>query len=173
MGIKWICCVGLLMISSAIGFAKSKALDQRVRRLCQWKRVLMMIQGELRFHRATLWECFEEVSGKAEEPFGTFFGKVAERIGQKEEGGFEKIWDEEYKNLLKSGNFPKDDASLLELFGESLGHLDLTMQMEQLEHAMDQAGENIRQAREQREKKGDLYRTMGISVGVLLALLVI
>lgn len=173
MYIKMLICTGCFAASSMVGFLKSRALDRRVTRLYQWKRSIMLVQGELRFHRAALWECFEEVSGRMEEPFSSFFGKLSERLQRKEEGGFERVWEEESGELIRTGNFPGEDRALLEFFGGSLGHLDLTMQMDQLELALFQTDESIRKAGEQKEQKGKLYRTMGVTVGMLLALLII
>ena len=173
MYIKIFVCAGFLAASTMIGFTKARLLEQRVTRLCQWKRCLMLVQGSLRFHRAALWECFEEVSERAQEPFASFFGKVSERLQKKEEGGLYHIWEEQSKELIGTGNFAKEDAPLLELLGESLGHLDLPMQMDQLELVLLQTDENLRQAREQKEQKGKLYQTMGVTVGMLLVLLVI
>lgn len=173
MYIKIFVCTGFLLASSMFGFSKARALEQRVTRLCQWKRSLVLVQGSLRFHRAALWECFEEVSERTQEPFASFFGKVSERLQKKEEGGLHQIWEEESGKLVSSGSFAKEDAPLLELLGESLGHLDLTMQMNQLELVLLQTEENLRQAREQKEQKEKLYQTMGVTVGMLLVLLII
>ena len=173
MYIKLVVCAGFLAASSMIGFTKARALEQRVTRLFQWKRSLVLVQGSLRFHRAALWECFEEVSERVEEPFSSFYGKVSERLQKKEEGGFSKIWEEASGELVRDGSFAKEDAPLLELLGESLGHLDLTMQMDQLELVLLQTDENFRQAREQKEQKEKLYQTMGVTVGMLLVLLII
>lgn len=55
----------------------------------------------------------------------------------------------------------------------SLGYLDLTMQAESLNLAAMQVEEVIKTAEEQRQTRGKLYRTMGVSVGALLTLLII
>ena len=77
------------------------------------------------------------------------------------------------KRLLYTEGLQKEDAQLLELLRSSLGYLDLTMQTETLNLAMTQTEESIRQAKEMQERKGKLYQTMGVTVGALLALLII
>ena len=67
----------------------------------------------------------------------------------------------------------KEDAKLFEMLEGSLGYLDLTMQMESLKLAIFQVEDEIKTAEEQRQTRGKLYRTMGISAGTLLTLLMI
>lgn len=173
MYLKIIVCIWILAAFSMMGFAKARALDMRVTRLCQWKKVIVLVQGELRFHRATLWECFGEVSERTEEPFLSFFQNISKRLQKKEEGGFWNVWEDESGKLQKNGGFPREDADLLNVFGSGLGHLDLTMQMNQIELAILQTEDRIRLAKEQKEQKGKLYQTMGVTVGMLMVLLLI
>ena len=51
---------GLFFLSSAaaIGFLKAEELKERVKQLHELKRMIMFLQGELRFHRAELSEAF-------------------------------------------------------------------------------------------------------------------
>ena len=51
---------GLLLIGSAaaMGFLKAEELKKRVSGLSELKRMMVLLQGELRFHRAILSEAF-------------------------------------------------------------------------------------------------------------------
>lgn len=166
---------GLFLLSSAtaIGFLKAEELNERVKRLQELKRVIMILQGELRFHRAELSEAFENVAERVEAPFESFLYKMAKELEQGNSGGYSVVWRENSKKLLKSEGFLKEDALLLELLGNSLGYLDLTMQTENLNLALIRTEEAIEHAKEQQKSKGKLYQTMGVTVGALLTLLMI
>lgn len=173
MYIKIIGCLFLMGSAAAIGFLKAEELNDRVKKLKELKRMMVLLQGELRFHRATLSEAFENVAVKVEEPFGEFLKETANRLEARESAGFDAVWKEMSKGLLFSEGFLKEDERLLELLGGSLGYLDLTMQTETLNLAMIQTEEAIKLAKEQQESRAKLYQTMGITVGALLTLLII
>ena len=173
MYIKIIGSLFLMTSAAAIGFLKADELNERVKQLKELKRMMILLQGELRFHRAVLSEAFENVSERVEEPFASFLKEVAEGVEKKDLGGFERVWNEMSRQLLRGDGFAKEDEMLLEMLGSSLGYLDLTMQTETLNLAVLQAEDAIKLAKEQQEAKGKLYQTMGVTAGALLTLLII
>lgn len=173
MYIKAIGGIFFLSSAAAIGFLKAEELKERVKQLQELKRMIMFLQGELRFHRAELSEAFENISERMGEPFKRFLQETAKKLEQREAGGFEGIWRENLKILLHTEGFVKEDTQLLELLGSSLGYLDLTMQTENLNLVLIRTEEAIEYAKKQQESKGKLYQTMGVTVGALLTLLII
>ncbi len=173
MYIKIVGSLFFMCSAAAIGFMKAEELKVRVKRLQELKRMMLLLQGELRFHRAALSEAFESVAERMEEPFQSFLSETAGRLEQREAKGFEGIWEEMSGKLLQTEGFQKEDERLLEVLRNGLGYLDLAMQTETLNLAMIQAEEAVRIAKEQQESRGKLYRTMGVTVGALLTLLII
>lgn len=163
----------LMGSAAAIGILKADELKERVDHLSELKRMMVLLQGELRFHRAALAEAFENVSGHTKEPFSMCLKEMAEKLEKRDSGGFCKIWSEMSEKLLKETRMEKSHSVILETLGNSLGYLDLTMQTETLNLAILQAEDAIKNAKEQLEAKGKLYRTMGVTVGALLTLLII
>lgn len=173
MYLKIIGSLFLMISAAAIGFLKAEELQERVKRLQELKRMMILLQGELRFHRAGLSEAFESVAERVEEPFRGFLNETAQRLEQREMGGFDSVWQETAKKLLWKEGFLKEDVQLLELLRSSLGYLDLKMQTETLNLAILQTEDAIKLAKEQQESRGKLYQTMGVTVGALLTLLII
>lgn len=173
MYIKIIGGIVLIGSSAAIGYLKAEELTTRVKMLTEWKRMLVLLQGELRFHRATLSESFENVADRVKQPIRDFLRQTAGKINAMDQGGFEKVWSETGKQLLLKDGFLKEDGQLLETLKSSLGYLDLTMQTETLNLAILQTEDAIQYAKEQQKVKGKLYQTMGVTVGAILTLLII
>ena len=173
MYIKLIGSLFLLGAAASIGFMKSEELVERVKNLQEMKRMMILLQGELRFHRAALSEAFGNVAERVKEPFCSFLREMGERLERREESGFDEIWGETSAKIVVSEGMKKEDGQLLELLKNSLGYLDLTLQTETLNLAILQTEEMIKRAKEQQERKGKLYQTMGITVGALLILLII
>ena len=172
MYIKLLGSLFLLGSAASIGFLKSEELAERVKMLQELKRMMIFLQGELRFHRASLAEAFENVSERVGEPFGSFLKETGKRLEEKG-AGFEEIWEETSAKLLNAEGLKKEDGQLLEVLKNSLGYLDLTLQTETLNLAILQTEDSIKKAKEQQERKGKLYQTMGVTVGTLLVLLII
>ena len=173
MYIKIFGSIFLLTSAAAIGYLKADELKERVRCLNALKRMMILLQGELRFHRAILSEAFQNVSERAEKPFDIFLGELAKELESRHSGTFLTVWDEKTDKLLTNEGFKKEDKVLLEQLGNSLGYLDLTMQTETLNLAILQTDDAIMNAKEQLEIKGKLYQTMGVTAGAFLTLLII
>ena len=173
MYIKIIGSLILLGTATAIGCLKAEELEKRVRVLKELKRMIIFLQGELRFHRAELSEAFESVAERVSDPFRSFLRQAGEELGQKKSGCFESVWNQYSEKLLQMEVFLKEDAKIFEMLEGSLGYLDLTMQTDSLNMVIFQVEEAIKMAKEQQETRGKLYKTMGISVGALLTLLLI
>ena len=173
MYLKIIGSLFLLTSAASIGYLKAENLNERVRLLKGFKRMMLCLQGELRFHRAVLWEAFENVSKRLGNPFSTFLEEISCRLESKEYESFELLWEEMSQLFLRKEGFAKEDRALFELLGASLGYLDITMQSDSLNLVIQQTDEHIERAKEQLQKKGKLYQTMGITMGAFLVLLII
>ena len=173
MYLKIIGSLFLLTAAASIGFLKAENLNQRVKLLKELKRMMLCLQGELRFHRAVLWEAFENVSKRVGDPLTSFLKEISCRLESKNYENFELLWEETSKLFLWKEGFAKEDRLLLEMLGNGLGHLDITMQNDSLNLVISQTDEHIERANEQFQKKGKLYQTMGITMGAFLVLLVI
>lgn len=173
MYLKIIGSLFLLTSAASIGYLKAENLNERVKVLKEFKRMMLCLQGELRFHRAVLWEAFENVSKRVGKPFSSYLKEISCRMESKKYESFELLWEETSQLLLRKEGFAKEDRQLFELLGASLGHLDITMQSDSLNLAILQTDEHIERAKEQLQKKGKLYQTMGITIGAFLVLLII
>lgn len=173
MYIKIFGSVILLISTTAIGFFKAKELKKRVFCLMELRRTMIMLQGELRFHRAALSEAFENVSKRVEEPFSVFLLEASKRIEKRQFGDFGCIWGEMKEELMTCTSLKNEDKYLLEQLGRGLGYLDLEMQTESLNQVIYQTEEVIKSAKEQKEIKEKLYQTMGVTAGAFLVLLII
>ena len=173
MYLKIIGSLFLLTSTASIGYLKAENLNQRVKLLKEFKHMMICLQGELRFHRAVLWEAFENVSKRVGNPFAAFLEEISCRLDSKEYESFELLWEETSRPLLRKEGFAKEDRQLFEMLGASLGYLDITMQSDSLNLVILQTDEHIERAKEQFQKTGKLYQTMGITMGAFLVLLII
>lgn len=173
MYLKMIGCLFIMASTVGIGYEKSEELAERVRKLEEFKSMMLFLQGELRFHHAALAEGFENVSERVSEPLKSFLKNNAERLEEREETNFIRIWQEETTRLLANSGFRKEDKTLFDDLQRSLGYLDLELQTETLNETIFRTAEVISRAKEEQRMKGRLYRTMGVTAGAVLTLLII
>lgn len=173
MYLKILGCIFIMASTAAVGWEKAEELKERVKRLEELKQMMMFLQGELRFHRASLSEGFENVAERIRDPLKTFLKETAEQLEKRDGQSFEKIWERAEMSLLAAPGYRKTDAELLGVLRGGLGYLDLELQTETLNQAIVRAGEAVLAAKEEQNRKSRLYRTMGVTVGAVLALLVI
>lgn len=173
MYLKILGCLFIMTSTIAIGWGKAEELKERVKRLEELKSMMLFLQGELRFHHAALSEAFENVSERIGEPLREFLRETAERLEKREGEGFEAIWDEASEKLLTKEGFRAEDGQLLDYLRGSLGYLDLALQTETLNQTIFRTDEALAAAKEEQRQKGRLYRTMGVTAGAVLTLLII
>lgn len=173
MYLKIIGCLFIMTSTIGIGWEKAEELKERVKMLEELKCMMLLLQGELRFHHAALSEAFENVSVRVREPLCSFLRETAERLEKREGKSFEKIWDDASQSLLSGTGFRAEDGRLFELLRGSLGYLDLEQQTETLNQTIFRTEEAIGAAKEEQRQKGRLYQTMGVTAGAVLTLLVI
>ena len=173
MCLKILGSIFLIASAATIGCMKADELRQRVKSLNELKRSMILLQGELRFHRATLSEAFENISGRVKYPFDKYFEEISKALETENSVGFLSLWSEMSEKIISDAGLKKEDKALLELLGGSLGFLDITMQIENLNLTILQTEDAISSAKEQLTVKGKLYQTMGVTVGAFLTLLII
>ena len=71
------------------------------------------------------------------------------------------------------GSLLQEEQELLLRLGQELGTLDLEEQVRSLQHCLDQWRQHIEGLQRKVESHGRLYRGIGVSVGVFLAILLL
>ena len=115
----------------------------------------------------------ESFTGRAAVSQSRTLKTLAEKLREYQSESFESLWECVAGELVLTEGFLKKDIQLLEILGNGLGYLDLTMQTEILNRAQIRTEEEILEAKKQLESKGKLYQTMGITAGALLTLLIV
>lgn len=104
---------GLFLLFSgcfSLGIGKSRGLKKRLELLRELKKLLLLLSGEIRCAKTPLPEAFRKIGRKAEDPFGTFFQKVAEELtGEKQETAGDRFFqaDEAFEGKSPDAGRPE------------------------------------------------------------------
>ena len=169
--LKLLGAVLVLIGGSSMGLCAARELRQRSRTLEQFLAALDQIQAELSFRLTPMPELLQQLGQASEEPLKTFFQTCEGGLSALGEVSFSVVWNralrEEALALL-----PEDRLSLEQL-GAVLGRYDAEGQRTTLESVRVRLSQCLEDARGKQKKMGRVYRTLGVSAGVLCVLLLI
>lgn len=166
--------VGLGMIffaCSAIGVTAAWELKRRIRSLRDLEEAMMLLQGEIRYARATLPEAFQHVGQRAAPSCRPFFestGKLMEQLKHKSAREAMQSCAEE---KLKNQGLKREDLERLYRVGEQLGYLDQEMQIKGIEFYIEQQKAACSDAEKEYKEKERVYHCLGVMGGLFLVIL--
>lgn len=159
---------GSVMLVSAcflVGFLRSKALYKRRDFFKSFIVFLSSLETNLRYNSSDI---FTLVSMCAE------CCKLKHlSIDKNADKPFVSAWNERVSELPDSFSLKKADRELLVEFGSQLGKSDLDGQLKHVELYKAIFSNQLSLANEEIAKKSKLYKTMGLFVGISIALLII
>ena len=165
----------LIVIFAGIGFGFHKAAKEQ-RRLEQGiaiKRMLYLLQGEIRYGFTPLPEAVLKISTKTEKEYQPFLKNVAKQLETHSEESFAKVWQQAAEKKLKQVIYEPKFYEILKNMGETIGYLDQQMQEKTILLTIEQLDDQIFLMKDQVVKNCKMYRSLGISLSVLIVIIVL
>lgn len=145
-------------------------MRKRIQALKQLLRFFSHVSRELEFGREPLPEIFEKMAVRSQKPLADFLKKTAEDM-QTDKAYLYEIFSRNVQRYMACSDLEKEDLQLLTAFGHELGYPDRQLQIHTVENYL----QEIRQRTEGLEKAYPescrLFRVLGISAGMLAAVL--
>ena len=158
---------GMVMIVAAcsgLGFRQALLYSRRIKECEQIARSVQLLLGEIRFRHLPLEEAMRRAGMVESGPFAVFLGRLAGRLSGCDGGSFYALWQEELEVYLGQ-SLLGEEAELLRYLGQQLGQFDLEAQLGNLSRFLDQW------RMQTEERKGRLYRYLGVFAGFFLVIL--
>lgn len=168
---KLIGAVLILFGGSSMGICAARELQKRSHTLTQFLAALEQIQAELSFSLTPMPELLQRLKKESEEPLKSFFGICAEGLSGLGDTSFSSVWNQALR--LEILALRPEDCIPLEQLGTVLGRYDAEGQRATVGNVCVRLSQQLADAREKQEKMGRVYRTLGISAGVLCVLLLL
>ena len=167
MYLKIIGIVLIMMSASLMGYLFSKDYIERINRLEQIQKMLILLKGEISYSNNSVQEALENISEMIEGKVGEFVAKVQESFKKSEMPlSVDNIFDK--KSSLKS-----EDKNSLKDFGRGLGITDRQTQINNIEKYQSQIQLTIKELKAEKNEKCKLYRMLGITCGAFLGIVLI
>jgi len=171
--IKAIGIVIIILTSSGLGFIYANDLKKRILQMKSLKKIIIMLDGEIKYANAQLPEAFYSMSKRLEQPFAEFFLKVSEELRAFEGATFREVWNRHVETNLDQTRLTIKDKSLLKSLGENMGYLDREMQHNSITLYLEQLEKEIEEAECEVQTKTKVYHSLGVMGGLFLAIILI
>ena len=164
--LKWITLIGILTISSYIGFLKSKTYENRVIELNKFQNALVMFKSKIEFTYEPLKNIFEDISKVIYGDCDNIFFYVLQNEGNIYESWTQAVNKSHY-NLLQ------EDKEIIKMMGKLLGKTDIKGQVNEIALTQNLIEKQIEKAELEKNKNVKLYKTMGVIMGLGICIILI
>jgi stage III sporulation protein AB len=154
----------LIAVGTFAGYMESHRLAMRVEQLEAFLRFLSAAQTEIRFAALPVEQIVQRHGGEIE--FLRICGDCC-----KTDISFLSAWKTGVQSGTKGRGFLAGDIGLLYGFGEGFGASDTEGQLSHCALYSELITENLKNAREEKNRKSKLYQTLGVFSGMAAALL--
>ena len=164
-GIKYILLVVIFSLSTLIGLAISKSYENRVIELREFKNILNALKIKIKFTYEPLAEIFKQISNKNETNVEKIFGQMANQITYY---STKDVWE----NCIQEADISikQEDKDILKKLGKLLGQTDVEGQVSEIEVTESFLNMQIEKAEEEKKKNQKLYKTLGITLGMIFVI---
>lgn len=171
--LKYIGAVIVCVSGFVLGLKKAFIVEERLELLNEFEKSVLLLRGEIRYSSATLPEAVLSVGNRINGSLKNFYNSLYECLMNSPGISFAKLWEEQCELFFDKEEIHSDDKKMFMELGKLLGHLDIDMQLKNIELCISRLKEQQKNAAEDIKNKSKLYKTIGLSGGALLTLLLL
>ena len=134
------------------------------------KDILNIFKAKINFTCSTIQEIFSQIHIDNPNNIGEIFGKANIYI---ENHTAKESWEMALETEKSKTNFSAEDINILKTLGEMLGETDLEGQVSQIELTQNLLESQIKEAQEEKLKNSKVCKTLGITVGLAIGIILI
>ncbi len=168
--IKYILIFFIFAIFSLIGNLYSKKYSNRLYELEKINGLLNIFKAKIKFTCLTIQEIFNQIYEENKDNIGEIFKNASDYMNEESS---KKAWEKSLENATKKTNFNEEDITTLKTLGKMLGNTDMAGQVSQIELTEQMLLERIENAKVEKKKNSKLYKTLGITAGLAIAIILI
>lgn len=161
----------VILATTFMGIRKADVIKEEYRQMEYLKRLLSMLESEMRYARAHLGEIFAHLACHVKEPYREWLIAMQTDMNRRDCDTFERIWKHEIDSHLRSSGLPAGEIIRLKHLGEQIGGIDLKFQLRILEVYQNQLDLSMSEIWDGMKNKIRLCHCLGIMSGMLIAVL--
>lgn len=166
--IKYILLILIVVFSSYIGILLGQRYVMRVKELKEVKMAFSIFLSKIKFTYEALPQVFGEIATSIKGNIGSIFQQASQNMKQQEAGmAWEKALEETKTNLTS------EDIEVLKSLSPLLGKVDLEGQAREITLVDTFLDTQLEKAEEMCRKNNKLYKNLGVTVGIAIAIIMI
>lgn len=166
--IKYICIILVFFITFLIGYLISKKYSNRVEELKELQIALDILENKIKFTYEPLSDIFAEMKKLLKGNIANLFEEISINLKEKNvEIAFKKALSKIKTNLSE------EDLEIIKSLSKILGKTEKEGQVSQIELTQTFIKAQIKKAEIEEEKNSKLYKTLGATMGLAFAIILI
>lgn len=167
-GVKYLLLIGILGLSTAIGFLISKSYQNRVVELKEFKNILNIMKTKIKFTYEPLAEIFKQIAKDNDTEIEKIFGQMANQLSYYQ---VKEVWE----NCIQDADISikQEDKDILKKLGKLLGQTDVDGQISEIEVTENFLDMQIENAEEEKKKNQKIYKTLGVVAGLVFVIILV
>ena len=167
MIVKFIISILIIYICTYLGIYKAKTYENRERELKKIKNALAVFKSKIEFTYEPIQEIFMQISKSVYLHKDNIFLRTTRYLRDTD---LSNSWN---KSVDESIDFNKEDKEILKMFGKLLGKTDKKGQISEIEISQSFIEKQIEKAEQEKNKNSKLYKSLGVSLGIGIVIILI
>lgn len=161
--------VGFVLASGLAGMMKASELQERIRLLEDFYKMILEMKGQINYFREPLIDIFHKTEQKQGSKAFQFLGLCRSGLEEKN-GEINHIWKENIEEVYKKTSLTKEDKETFCYVGNFIGQTDYENQLQQFQYIEKRLLAQLEEARKNYGVKGPMYRRIGFFAGGIVAI---
>lgn len=170
MLIKNIMIILIIILCSYAGFLFSEKYRKRHSQLEQLLQAMMELRNEITYTFTPLPEAFEIVASRAKEPLNQLLYNISRRLQNNEVNSVNEAAIASIDNESKKMSLSKEDFEIFLDLSKSMGVSGVEEHKKVFDLAIERVKVSIEKADKECEKFCKMYKSLGVSVGLMIAI---
>lgn len=164
-------CLMIIFACGSLGILKAQAYSQRLADLKDVKDMLKILQTEMSYLRDPLPAVFARVASYKETRAMNLLYECSGRM--RECRDFRHCWEEAEERAYRASCMNEEDRRIVRELGMQLGKSDIEGQAAMFALAETKLSSQIEEAAREKATKGKMYKGLGFSIGIVIAIILI
>lgn len=158
---------------SLLGYFMALNYSQREQDLKEFLQGLISLESEMQYRRDTIQICLRRLGQSKENTATLFFTELNNQLSASHENNFFKTWCSSVEQAYKNRSLTDSDIKIIKDVGLDIGKSDLQSQSRLFARHYQLLEAQIEQAQENCKTKGKMYKSLGVSVGLVIVIIMI
>lgn len=164
-------CLVIILACGGLGMIKAQTYNQRLRELTDFKDMIQILKTEMSYRKDPLPAAFARISAYKDNPAMDLLFECSKLM--KENLDFKQCWQQAMREAYRGSELKDEDRTIIEDLGLQLGKSDIQGQASMFALAESRLNAQIDDAIKEKGTKGRMYKGMGFSIGIVIAVILI